>query len=138
MRLSTPYYRALNFMVVGVFVVVIGGTMVEDGAAEWPALIALVVAVGLLVRVARLGITVDEERIVVRSWFRTRRIPRAELVGARAAEYDGWWGSCPFECVNQLELELRGREEPLAVRAIVATRRSRRVQRIAYQLRRSS
>jgi hypothetical protein len=136
-NLSTPYYRAVNAVVVGMFVLVIGGTMAEDVSAidrsDWLALAAPLL---LLVRVVRLGIKVDEQRIVVRSWFTTRRIARVDLVGARAADYDGAWGTFPLECLNQLELEIRGREDnPLAVRAIVATRRSRRVQRIAYQLR---
>lgn len=142
MRLSTPHYRAFNVLVFGLFVVVIGGTLATDapapvpGQPEWMGWVLLAGAVVMVVRSARLGITVDPERIVVRSWFTTRRIRRADLLGARAAAYDGSsWGRFPWEgWLSQLELTIRGREAPLAVRSILATTRSRRVQRIAYRL----
>ncbi|MEU0093995.1 hypothetical protein [Kribbella sp. NPDC006257] len=75
--------------------------------------------------------------VIVHSWFTTRRIPRADILSARATPYDGQIG-LHTDRVCQLELELRTRPDPLPVRAIVATTRSRRVQRIAYVLRSTS
>jgi hypothetical protein len=140
MHLATPYYRAFNIAVIGLEAMAIAGGLAEPGslpgnpdALGWVMLAAALV---LILRAARLGITVTPHTVVVRSWFITRRIPRHDVLNARAAPYDGLLnGGVDSGWLNQLELEIRGREWPLSVRAIVATRRSRRVQRIAYRLR---
>jgi hypothetical protein len=140
MRLVTPHYRAFNIAVCGLFALIIIGNLAEPGSLpgipDWIGWLMLVAVLVLAVRAARLGITVTSDTVIMRSWFTTRRIPRRDLLNARAASYDGFWnGGLDTAWLNQMELEIRGRNHPLNVRAIVATRRSRRVQRIAYRLR---
>jgi hypothetical protein len=109
----------------------------DSGEPDWPGWVFLAASLAAIARAVRLGLTVTPDHVIVRSWFTTRRIPRSDIVGARATPYDGWHGLSTGR-VCQLELELRTRQEPLPVRAIVATTRSRRVQRIAYALRPAS
>jgi hypothetical protein len=138
MRLATPYYRAFNIAVFGLFAFATIGGLAEPktapGESDWLGWLMLAASLALIVRAARLGIRVTSDSVIVRSWLFTRRIPRVDVLNARATEYDGLWGiDAPW--LNQLQLDLRGRDHPLDVRAIVATRRSRRVQRAAYYLR---
>ena len=99
-----------------------------------PGWVLLAAFLAAILRAIRLGLTVTPDHVIVRSWFTTRRIPRSDILNARATPYDGWNG-LSTDRICQLQLELRTRDEPLPVRAIVATTRSRRVQRIAYALR---
>jgi hypothetical protein len=138
---ATPYYRALCTAVFVLFALAtIGGLVdpaVDSGEPDWPGWVVLAGSVAGIVRAIRLGLTVTPDHVIVRSWFTTRRIPRSNILGARATPYDGWNGLDTHR-VCQLELVLRTRSEPLPVRSIVATTRSRRVQRIAYALRRTA
>jgi hypothetical protein len=140
MRLVTPHYRAFNIAVFGLFALAIIGGLTEPdslpGNPDWIGWLMLAAVLVLALRAARLGMTLTSETVIVQSWFTTRRISRRELLNARAAPYCGFWsGGLETAWLNQLELEIRGRNHPLNVRAIVATRRSRRVQRMAYRLR---
>jgi hypothetical protein len=133
MRLVTPHYRAFNIAVFGLFALSIIGGLAEPGSLpgnpDWLGWLMLAAVLVLAVRAARLGITVTSDTVIVRSWFTTRRIPRRDLLNARAASYDGFWnGGLETAWLNQMELEIRGRNHPLHVRAI-ATRRSRRAHR---------
>jgi hypothetical protein len=137
-RLATPWYRAFCATVlVAIALAVLAGLAEPDTATSepnWPGWLFLAVDLVLLFRATRLGLTLTGDTLVVRSWLTTRRFPLADITAVHSAYYDGWWGlNC--DCLNQLELELRGREHPVPVRAVVATTRSRRIARIAHQLR---
>lgn len=137
-HLSTPYYRAFCTAVFVLFALVGLGSLldptIDSGEPEWPGWVFVAVSLAAIVRAVRLGLTITPDHVIVRSWFTTRRIPRSDILGARATPYDGWNG-LDTDRVCQLQLELSTRREPLPVRSIVATTRSRRVQRIAYALR---
>jgi hypothetical protein len=106
----------------------------DSDEPDWPGWVIIGVCLVAIVRAVRLGLTITPEHVIVRSWFTTRRVSRSDILSAHARPYDGWTGHDTHH-VCQLELELRTRREPLPVRSIVATTRSRRVQRIAYALR---
>ncbi len=137
-NLNTPYYRAFCTAVFVLFALVTLGSLldptIDSGEPEWPGWVFLAVLLAAIARAVRLGLSITPDHVVARSWFTTRRIPRSDILTARATPYDGWNG-LSTDRVCQLQLELRGRREPLPVRSIVATTRSRRVQRIAYALR---
>ncbi|WP_112242355.1 PH domain-containing protein [Kribbella monticola] len=134
---ATPYYRA---GCIAQFALLAGATLagLTDPAASeepsWPGWLVLAVLLAAFLRATRLGITVTPTHVIVRSWLTTRRFPHSRIRSARATPYDGWFG-LSSDRVCQLELDLRNHTEPLPVRSIVATTRSRRVQRIAYALR---
>jgi hypothetical protein len=140
-HLSTPHYRALCTAVFALFALVLIGSLldpaVNSGEPDWPGWIFLAVSLAAIVRAVRLGLTITPDHVIVRSWLTTRRIPRSDILSARATPYDGQIG-LHTDRVCQLELELRTRPAPLPVPALVATTRSRRVQRIAYVLRSTS
>lgn len=64
---------------------------VSSADAGWAAIlgVAALLAVVLFVRALSFGIYVQPELVVVRSWFRTRHVPRAVIRRVRRAEYEG-------------------------------------------------
>lgn len=73
----------------GVFV--LAGPLI-DGALEIPALVtALLVAVALTVRGTECGVDCTAERITVRGWVRTTRIPTEAVTGVDQARYALLW-----------------------------------------------
>ena len=58
-------------------------------------------------RSIRLSLTVTPELVVVRSWFRTTRIPRHRVRGARVVTYTGWLQRGPVLRVLVLDCDDR-------------------------------
>ena len=67
-----------------------------------------VVSLGFAIRGVALGIEVGSEDVLVRSWFRTRRLGRREIVEVSSVIYDGWRsGRRPSATTDTLQFHLR-------------------------------
>jgi hypothetical protein len=62
-------------------------TAVGSPVATAPGAAATAVALVLTARALRAGVEVADDAVTVRSWWRTRRFPRREVVGAATASH---------------------------------------------------
>jgi hypothetical protein len=97
-------------LVAGVFLSFIAypGPVFDQRTYELVGVACAVVSLGFAIRGAALGIEVGSEKVLVRSWFRTRRLARVEIVEVSSVIYDGWRsGRRPSATTDTLQLRLR-------------------------------
>lgn len=112
--LRTPWSQTIAVLYLILFAVVSLSLIPYPGPALDPHTYALVggacaaVSLAFAVRGLALGIVVGGDAVLVRSWFRTRRLPRPEIVEIESAGYDGWLtGGRPSATLDTLQLRLR-------------------------------
>ena len=84
-----------------------------------------IAALLLALRSLRLGVVFAGEELVIRSWFRTRRIPVSSVKRAKAVKYDG--AKCPTKVLYMLRIT---RRESKSLDAYGIIGRPRKIERL--------
>ena len=103
---------------------------VTDTAPGWLYTAACII---VAVRALRLGIAVRDDRVIIRSWLRSRMVGRDDVLGAHAVAYDGALtpGTSTFLVMPRL---LMRAGDPIDGPAVIGLRRTGRIQRLTQRL----
>lgn len=70
---------------------IVDSTDGTDDPRWWPGLLFVVLPILLAVRGCTTGIVITETAVLIRGWFRTRRVPREHVLGVKTTKYSGIW-----------------------------------------------
>jgi hypothetical protein len=123
-------FRANGYRAFSVAVFAVGSSFflwgnVTDHPSDRTLWLAFVVSLGFCIRAWRLAVVVQEDRLLIRSWWWTWRIPVADIAGLIVDEYSSaaWVRGGRLACFDQLRIERRDGSE-FIVSPIVGLRRA--------------